>query len=306
RWGEVGERERSQLEHELRVIRDLGFAGFFLIMWDAVRFARARNILCQGRGSAANSAVAYALEITAVDPVHHGLLFERFLSEARTGGMTEAPDIDVDFEAHRREEVLNYVYERYGRERAAITAVAQLYSAPTAAQDMMRALGYPARLAFALSKRLRGSGAAEGADLLAGGLAAKHGLDVEDGRGRALVAAMRALQDVPRMRSTHPGGFVLSGAPLGEYMPIERTALGRTILQFDKDDLDATGTPKFDFLGLGGLSAVRIAFDAIEARTGVRRELYSLPQDDGPTFEMIRRGDTLGTFQVESRAQIQS
>lgn len=306
RWGRLGAREEAQIEHELGVIRRLGYAGFFLIMWDAVAWARRQGILCQGRGSAANSAVAFCLGITAVDPVRHDLLFERFLSEVRTDGLTEAPDIDVDFEAHRREEVLDYVYRKYGREHAAITAVTQIFSAPTALQDAMRALGYPAPLAFRLSKRLHGCDPAEGARMLADGLAAEHGLDVAEPRGRAVLAALGALEGLPRLRSTHPGGFVLSRAPLGEHMPIERTSMGRTVIQFDKDDLDSVGCPKFDFLGLGGLSAVRLAFDAIERRTGERLELYSLPQDDPATYRMLQEGDTLGTFQVESRAQIQS
>jgi len=306
RWGEIDARSRSQLEHELKVIEALGFSGFFIIMWDAVRFARSRGILCQGRGSAANSAVAYCLGITAVDPVRHGLLFERFLSAARTDGLTEAPDIDVDFEMHRREEVLDYVYGAYSRQHAAIAGVTQMYHAPSALQDVMRALGYPAELAFRFSKRLRHLAPSMGAEVLAEGLAAEHGLDVEESRGRSILAALRAMDDLPRMRSTHPGGFVLSCRPLGEYIPIERTTLGRTILQFDKDDLDAAGVPKFDFLGLGGLSAIRLSFDAIEARTGERLELYGLPADDPETFAMISRGETIGTFQVESRAQIAS
>jgi len=306
RWGEMNREQESQLEHELGVIHRLGFAGFFLVMWDAVRFAQERGILCQGRGSAANSVVAYLLGITAVDPVEHGLLFERFLSESRTGGGTEAPDIDVDFEMHRREEVLDYVYERWGREHAAITAVTQTYYSPNAVRDTMRALGYPVELASNLSKRLRRHHPSEGAAHLEAGLAAQHGLDLDTPRGRALLTALRALDDLPRLRSTHPGGFVISSAPLGDYMPIERTTLGRTIIQFDKDDLDAAGVPKFDFLGLGGLTAIRIAFDAIERRTGRRLELYRLPQDDPKTYEMISRGDVVGTFQIESRAQIQS
>ena len=306
RWGELDEAQVAQLEHELGVIRRLGFAGFFLVMWDAVRFARERGILCQGRGSAANSAVAYVLGITAVDPVRHGLLFERFLSEVRTDGRNEAPDIDVDFEMHRREEVLDYMYARYGRRHAAIACVTQVYHAPSAVQDVMRALGYPAELALALSKRLHRHYPAEGAEILEKELAERHGVDLNEPRGRALLDAMRALEDVPRLRSTHPGGFVLSSEPLGDYMPIEGTAMGRTVLQFDKDDLDAAGVPKFDFLGLGGLSVIRLAFDAIEARTGERLEMYSLPVDDRKTYEMIARGDTVGTFQLESRAQIQS
>ncbi len=306
RWGEVDARQRTQLEHELRVIGKLGFAGFFLVMWDAVRFARERGILCQGRGSAANSAVAYCLEITAVDPVRHGLLFERFLSEVRTDGRTEAPDIDVDFEMDRREEVLDYMYERYGRRHAAITCVTQAYHAPSALQDVMRALGYPAEQAFELSKRMRRWEPGAGADELEAGLAERFGLELDGPRGRTLLTAMRALDGVPRMRSTHPGGFVLSREALGAWMPIERTSMGRTILQFDKDDLDAAGVPKFDFLGLGGLTLVHNAFDAIEAHTGEHLELYTLPVDDRRTYEMISAGETIGTFQIESRAQISS
>ena len=306
RWGEVDERQSGQLDHELGVIARLGFAGFFLVMWDAVRFARARGILCQGRGSAANSAVAYCLGITAVDPVRHGLLFERFLSEVRTDGQTEAPDIDVDFEMERREEVLDYMYRTWGRRRAAITCTTLTYRAPSALQDVMRGLGYPAERIFDLSKRLHRHDPAEGADYLAAEIAPKRGLDLSGSRGRALLAAMRALQDLPRMRGTHPGGFVLSSIPLGETMPIEGTAMGRTIIQYDKDDLDAAGVPKFDFLGLGGLSVIHRAFDAIEVRTGRRHELYELPTDDPRTYDLISRGDTLGTFQIESRAQIAS
>ncbi|HUF31440.1 MAG TPA: DNA polymerase III subunit alpha, partial [Gemmatimonadaceae bacterium] len=306
RWGQLDTRQTAQLEHELGVIRRLGFAGFFIVMWDAVRFAREQDILCQGRGSAANSAVAYCLGITAVDPVRHGLLFERFLSEVRTDGLTEAPDIDVDFEMDRREEVLDYMYRRYGRKHAAITAVTQTYHASTAVQDVMRALGYPAEVAFRFSKRLHHAEPAEGADEIERELAPKFGVDVTDPRGRTMLAALRALDDVPRLRSTHPGGFVLSSEPLGEWMPIERTTMGRTILQFDKDDLDAAGVPKFDFLGLGGLTATHLAFKAIEKRTGQKLELYKLPVDDAKTYEMIGRGDTVGTFQIESRAQIQS
>lgn len=306
RWGEPDARQRAQLEHELGVIGRLGFAGFFLVMHDAVSFARERGILCQGRGSAANSAVAYCLGITAVDPVKHNLLFERFLSEARTGGRTEAPDIDVDFEMHRREEVLDYMYTKYGRAHAAITCVAQAYHAPSAVQDVMRALGYPAEEAFRLSKRLHGLEPSQGAARLKEELASQFGLDLEHPRGRALLSALRALDDVPRLRSTHPGGFVLSSEPLGSYMPIEETTMGRTIVQFDKDDLDAAGVPKFDFLGLGGLSAVHLAFDAIRERTGQELALYRLPTDDPETFAMIAAGDTVGTFQIESRAQIQS
>ena len=307
RWGDVlSAAQERQVEHELDVIRRLGFAGFFLVMWDAVRHAQQLGILCQGRGSAANSVVAYCLNITPIDPVANGLLFERFLSEARVDGQSEAPDIDVDFEHDRREEVLDYVYRKYDRSSSAITGVTQVYSAPTAIQDGMRALGYPAEDAFRLSKRMHYHSSARGAEMLEGALAAAQRFDVTSPRGRALLTIMRACEGLPRLRSTHPGGFVLSSAPLGDHAPIEWTTMGRSIIQFDKDDLDIVGIPKFDFLGLGGLAAVRRSFDAIEARVGRRPMMYSIPTDDRKTYEMISRGDTLGTFQIESRAQIAS
>ena len=307
RWGDtISEAQRAQIEHELTVIAKLGFAGFFLVMHDAVQEARRRGILCQGRGSAANSAVTFCLGVTAVDPVKHGLLFERFLSESRVDGLTEAPDIDVDIEHDRREELLDYMYERYGRPHAAIACIVQMYSAPTAIQDAMRAYGYPAELAFSLSKRLHYSEASTGVEKLREGMAQEYGLDITTPRGKSLLEAIAAFDGLPRMRSTHPGGFALSAAPIGQYCPVEPTTMGRTILQYDKDDLDAVGIPKFDFLGLGALAMVRRAFDVVEARTGTRPHLYTLPPDDPATFAMIAEGDTLGTFQIESRAQIAS
>jgi error-prone DNA polymerase len=307
RWGaELTPAQRDQLEHELGVIGRLGFAGFFLVMWEVVRKARELGILCQGRGSAANSAVAYCLGITAVDPVRHGLLFERFLSEVRVDGQTEAPDIDLDIEHDRREELLDWAYGRWHRASAAIACTVQHYRAPNALLDAMRALGYPAELAFKLSKRMHYAEAAEGAATVRERLAGQFGLSLEDARGRTLLALMEGCDELPRMRSTHVGGFVLSSQPLGAWLPIEHTTMGRTIVQFDKDDLDAIGVPKFDFLGLGGLSLVRRAFDVIERRTGARPEMYRLPPDDGPTYELISRGETIGTFQIESRAQIAS
>jgi error-prone DNA polymerase len=306
RWGEVDEKQTAQLEHELRVIGALGFAGFFLVMWDAVHFAREKGILCQGRGSAANSAVAYCLAVTAVDPVRHGLLFERFLSEIRVDGQTEAPDIDVDIEHDRREEVLDYVYGKYNRAQAAITCIVQMYRGPNAIRDSMRAFGYPVEMANNISKRIHWSDPIEGAKYIEETLAPKLGIDFDNPRGKATLAAMAAFEGVPRLRSTHVGGFVLSSAPLGDYMPVEHTTMGRTIIQFDKDDLDAVGVPKFDFLGLGALSLVRRAFDMIEVRTGKRPEMYKLPPDDEATYNLIASGETIGTFQIESRAQIAS
>jgi error-prone DNA polymerase len=306
RWGGVSAKQATQIERELAVIGRLGFAGFFLVMWDAVRFARERGILCQGRGSAANSVIAFLLRITAVDPVEHGLLFERFLSEVRVDGKAEAPDIDVDFEHDRREEVLDYMYEHYARERAAIACTVQTYRAPNAVQDAMRAFGYPPELAVSISKRLHHAEPADAAEIIRDGLGTEQGLEVGDARGQALLRGIAAFDGVPRMRSTHVGGFVLSSEPLGSYLPIEQTAMGRTIVQFDKDDLDAVGVPKFDFLGLGGLSAVRRAFDVIERRVGERPAMYSLPYGDEKTYALIQSGETIGTFQIESRAQIGS
>ena len=306
RWGLLTDAQRRQLEHELGVIGRLGFAGFFLVMWDVVRKAGALGILCQGRGSAANSAVAYCLGVTAVDPVRHGLLFERFLSEVRVDGQSEAPDIDLDIEHDRREELLDYAYGRWDRSRAAIACTVQHYRAPNALLDAMRVLGYPAELAFKLSKRIHRYEAAEGAEYVRDTLAGQFGLPLDDARGRAVLAIMEGCDDLPRLRSTHVGGFVLSSEPLGDWLPIEHTTMGRTIVQFDKDDLDSIGVPKFDFLGLGGLSLVRRAFDVIERRTGRRPEMYRLPPDDPATYEQISRGETIGTFQIESRAQIAS
>jgi error-prone DNA polymerase len=307
RWGEtLTPRQTQQLEHELGVIRRLGFAGFFLVMWDAVRFARSQGILCQGRGSAANSAAAYCLDITAVDPIANGLLFERFLSEMRVDGQNEAPDIDVDIEHDRREEVLDYVYNRYERHHSAIACTVLTYHAPSAVQDAMRALGYPVKTALEISKRTHRFEPVEAAARVASGLGTRFGVDLDSPRGRALLRAMRAFEGVPRMRSTHVGGFILSSAGLGDYLPIEPTTMGRPIIQFDKDDLDAVGVPKFDFLGLGALSQVRRAFDSIEVRTGKRPQMYQLPVDDAKTYDVIAHGENIGMFQIESRAQIAS
>ncbi|MEO8577004.1 MAG: DNA polymerase III subunit alpha, partial [Gemmatimonadales bacterium] len=307
RWGtSLSDAQNRQLLHELQVIQKLGFSGFFLVMWDAIRFARSRNILCQGRGSAANSAVAYCLAVTAVDPVENGLLFERFLSEKRVDGQTEAPDIDVDIEHDRREEVLDYMYDHYERSHSAIACIVQTYRGPNALRDSMRAFGYPMELINDMSKRMHYDEPREGAERIRTELGARFGFNAEDARGKAMLSAMAAFEDLPRLRATHVGGFVLSSQPLGEYMPIEHTTMGRTIVQFDKDDLDAVGVPKFDFLGLGAMSLVRRAFDYIEVRTGERPQMYKLPVNDPKTYELIQRGETIGTFQIESRAQINS
>jgi error-prone DNA polymerase len=308
RWGdELSASQVGQIDHELALIAKLGFAGFFLVMADAIRFARSRGILCQGRGSAANSSVAFCLGITPVDPVKHGLLFERFLSDARVGAKaSEPPDIDVDFEHERREEVLDYMYEKYDRAHAAITGVTQMYRAPNAVQDSMRAFGYPAELAVKVSKRVHYSDPHDAVEAIREDVAERAGLDIFDQRGQTLLKAIGSFEGIARLRSTHVGGFVLSSSPLGNHLPIEQTTMGRTIIQFDKDDLDFINVPKFDFLGLGGLAMIRRAFDAIEVRTGTRPEMYSLPTDDKATYDLIAKAETIGTFQIESRAQIAS
>ncbi len=304
--GTVPEAQRRQIEHELATIRQLGFAGFFLVMWDAVRFAGSRGILCQGRGSAANSLVVHCLGITPIDPVKHGLLFERFLSEVRVDGKAEAPDIDVDFEHDRREEVLDYMYDRYARPHASIACIVKTYRAPNAVPDAMRAFGYPMDVATSISKRLHRYDPLDAAVKMQEKYAAQAGLDITAPRVKALLRAIGGFEGLPRLRATHVGGFVLSAQPLGGWLPIEQTNMGRTIVQFDKDDLDAIGVPKFDFLGLGGLAMVRRAFDAIEVRTGTRPKMYGIPTDDAPTYALISQGETVGTFQIESRAQIAS
>ncbi|HVF38846.1 MAG TPA: PHP domain-containing protein, partial [Gemmatimonadaceae bacterium] len=193
RWGDtLSDNQENQIEHELRVIAKLGFGGFFLVMWDAIRYARSRNILCQGRGSAANSAVAYCLAVTAVDPVANGLLFERFLSEKRVDGQTEAPDIDVDIEHDRREEVLDYMYSHYDRAHSAIACIVQTYRGPNALRDSMRAFGYPIEQVNEMSKRMHYDEPAEGAEKIRAELGAKFGFDTESARGRTTLAAMAA------------------------------------------------------------------------------------------------------------------
>ena len=308
RWGkQLSPSHVTQIDHELALIAKLGFPGFFLVMADAIRFAKSKGILCQGRGSAANSCVAYCLGITPVDPVKHGLLFERFLSDARVGSQaSEPPDIDVDFEHERREEVLDYMYAKYDRAHAAITGVTQMYRAPNAVQDSMRAFGYPAEVAVRVSKRVHYSDPRDAVDAIKEDVAERAGLDISDQRGQTLLKAIASFEGIARLRSTHVGGFVLSSSPLGNHLPIEQTTMGRTILQFDKDDLDVINVPKFDFLGLGSLAMIRRAFDAIEVRTGTRPEMYSLPTDDKATYDLIAKAETIGTFQIESRAQIAS
>jgi error-prone DNA polymerase len=302
RYGDpVGEAERRQLEHELGIIGRLGLVDYFLIVWDIVRFARRRGILVQGRGSAANSAVCYCLGITAVDPVGMDLLFERFLSEERG----EAPDIDLDIAHRDREEVLQYVYDTWGRDHAAMVCESITYRGRLAVRDAARVLGYPAETADRLSAEVDRGEASEAAARLADGGAARAGLDPADPRTRALARAVRGMDRLPRHRSIHVGGFVLSDRPLGEVVPIEDASMeGRTIIQWDKDDLEDARLIKFDLLGLGMLTVLSDALAAVRRTRGWTLDLAGIPQDDPAVYDLLCAADTVGVFQVESRAQM--
>ncbi len=309
RYSRITDAHERQVKHELAVIRRLGLAGYFLIVWDIVRFARSIGVLVQGRGSAANSAVCYCLEITAVDPIGYGLLFERFLSEGRG----EAPDIDVDIAHRDREEVLQYVYERYGRDHAAMVAESITWRGRSAVRDAARVLGLPAEVGDTLARQVGATVPTDGpagssgdaADvLLAGGLA-RAGLDPGDGRMRALVRVLRGLEGLPRHRGIHVGGFVLTGGPLANVVPIEPASMqGRTVIQWDKDDLEPMGLVKIDLLGLGILTLLADALELVEEHRGEPLDLARLPPDDAATYRMIQKADTVGVFQIESRAQM--
>ncbi|MFJ5263041.1 error-prone DNA polymerase [Streptomyces sp. NPDC088387] len=274
-----------QLEKELRVIDRLDMAGYFLIVWDIVRWSTDQGIWCQGRGSAANSVVCYVLGITAVDPIRHQLLFERFLSLERA----ETPDIDIDFENARREEVIQYVYERWGRSHAAQVANIITYRPRLAVRDSARALGHPTGRIDEMTRHIQHhEPPGEEADIPA---------DVRELAGE--------LAGLPRHLGVHSGGMVLTRRPIGEVMPVEwATAEDRSVLQGDKEDVEEAGLVKIDLLGLGMLSALHTACDLIAEHHGVGYDLASIPADDPAVFEMISRADTVGLFQVESRAQM--
>jgi error-prone DNA polymerase len=294
-------RHKEQLKHELDVIRRLGLAGYFLIVWDIVREANRLGVLAQGRGSAANSAVCYCLGITAVDPIGMELLFERFLSEDRQ----EAPDIDVDFAHRDREEVIQYVYRRYGRDHAAMVCEAITYRGRAAVRDAARVLGFSVQQAEKLADEADRDGAREtGEKLLEGGAAAAD-LDPSDHRVRMLAEVVRGLHQLPRHRSIHVGGFVLTAEPLADVVPVEPAAMPeRTVIQWDKDDLGPVRLIKIDLLGLGMLTMIQDAIKLLRAHRGVALDLARLPMDDPAVYDMLCRADTIGVFQVESRAQM--
>ncbi|MCU0887889.1 MAG: error-prone DNA polymerase [Rubritepida sp.] len=292
RWPEgVPDRVAAQIAHELALIGKLRYAPYFLTVHEIVRYARSVGILCQGRGSAANSAVCYALGITAVPPDKHELLFERFISEARD----EPPDIDVDFEHERREEVIQHIYARYGRERAAIAATVIRFRERSAIREVGKALGLDETVTAPLAKAVWGSGDATWADL-----ARDHGLDPQDPRLALACELADEIQDFPRHLATHVGGFVITRGKLTELCVVTKAAMAdRHTIEWDKDDIEALRMLKVDVLGLGMLSCIRRALDMLGLKG-----LTDIQQDDEKTYEMLSRGDSLGVFQVESRAQM--
>ncbi len=299
RWPDgVTQKVCDQLEKELQLIAELKYESYFLTVHDIVTFARSQHILCQGRGSAANSAVCFVLGITELDPSRSNLLFERFLSRERN----EPPDIDVDFEHERREEVIQYVFRRYGRDRAALTAVVNSYHAAGAIREVAKTLGLPAEQQGALADCCgRWTDRLPPDERLA-----EAGFDPQSPQLRRILALTGQLVGFPRHLSQHPGGFVISERPLSELVPVENAAMAeRTVIQWDKDDLDEVGLLKVDVLALGMLSALRRCFDLISHYRGTQPwTLASLPANDGPTYDMIGRADTIGVFQIESRAQM--
>jgi error-prone DNA polymerase len=287
----------AQIRHELRLIGDLGYAPYFLTVHSIVRYARGIGILCQGRGSAANSAVCYVLGITSIDPVRSGLLFERFVSAERR----EPPDIDVDFEGERREEVIQWIYSRYGRERAALCATVMRFRARGAVRDVGKVMGLTEDVTSALSSQVWGW-SEEG---VLPEHAAELNLNLADRRLRLTLELARELIGFPRQLGTHPGGFVLTRDRLDDLVPIAPAAMaGRQVVEWDKDDIDELGFMKVDVLGLGMLGCLRRAFELIEEHRGTNLDMSSVPAEDPATYAMIRCADTLGTFQIESRAQM--
>jgi error-prone DNA polymerase len=286
-----------QIEHELSLIAELHYARYFLTVHDIVRFARGRDILCQGRGSAANSVVCYCLGITAIDPTRMNLLFERFISTSRN----EPPDIDVDFEHERREEVIQYIYEKYGRDRAGIAATVIHYRSRMALREVGKALGLTVDTVGALTGTIWGSSS----EALDPDHARRMGIDPFDARLAQALRLARQLTGFPRHLSQHVGGFVITKGPLSDVVPIMNAAMEeRTNIEWDKDDIDALGILKVDVLGLGMLTCVRKAFALLKAHHGVGLTLATVPKEDPATYDMICQADTIGVFQVESRAQM--
>jgi error-prone DNA polymerase len=298
--GPLAERAQKQIERELDLIGRLDLAGYFLIVWDLIQYCRRNDILVQGRGSAANSAVCYALEITAVDPVGMELLFERFLSEERG----EWPDIDLDLPSgDRREKVIQYVYERYGRHGAAMTANVITYRGRSAAREVGKALGLPADLIERLSQLVSNWEYNDPGDTLLAHLD-EAGSDPADPRIQHFARLWTAIQDLPRHLGQHSGGMVICRGRLDAVVPLEPATMpGRSVIQWDKDDCGALGIVKVDLLGLGMMSLLQDALEMIRRRGGAV-DLAHLPPDDRQVYAMLQQADTIGVFQVESRAQM--
>lgn len=287
---------RRQVKNELGLIDELDYCGYFLTMYEIVEFCRRSNILCQGRGSAANSAVCYCLGVTAVDPVKLDLLFERFISRERS----EPPDIDLDISHARREEVIQWVYDKYGRDYAAMVANVIRYRPRSAIRDVGKALGIPETSLDRTAKLLPPFGGEVGEKELR-----QSGLEPGSELNQHLVKLCNEIQDFPRHLSIHPGGFLLGHEPVDTLVPVENGSMeNRTVIQWDKDDLEAIGLFKVDLLGLGALTQLDYAFQLLDQHRGLKLSMASLPIDDPETFDMIGTGDTVGVFQIESRAQM--
>jgi error-prone DNA polymerase len=295
--GDIPANVHKQLDAELAVIEELDYPGYFLTMYEIVSYCRRRDIMCQGRGSAANSAVCFCLGITAVDPVRMGLLFERFLSRERA----EPPDIDLDIEHERREEVIQHVYSVYGRDHAAMVCNVIRYRPRSAVRDVGKALGIPETALDRAAKHLSMYGSVEQEALARSGLA-------EGGHASALDHLARLSDEIlefPRHLSVHPGGFLLGHEPVHDIVPIENAAMpGRTVIQWDKDDLEDLALFKVDLLGLGALHQLHLGLDLLRRHRGLDLSMATIPAEDSATYDMICTADTVGTFQIESRAQM--
>ncbi|QPB22668.1 error-prone DNA polymerase [Rhizobium sp. 007] len=292
----IPDKVRRAVQHELELIRTMKYAPYFLTVYSIVRFARSKGILCQGRGSAANSAVCYCLGITSIDPETNDLLFERFVSQERN----EPPDIDVDFEHERREEVIQWIYETYGRSKAALCSTVTRYRTKGALRDVGKALSLPEDMIAQLSSGVWG---------WSDGVSEKHlkenNLNASDYRLRLTLDLARQLMGAPRHLGQHPGGFVLTHDRLDDLVPIEPAAMDdRQVVEWDKDDIDALRFMKVDVLALGMLTCMSKAFALMAEHKGDNKDIASIPQEDPATYAMIRKADTLGTFQIESRAQM--
>ncbi|MBX2840024.1 MAG: error-prone DNA polymerase [Gammaproteobacteria bacterium] len=298
RWPDgADEHVQEQIDYELKLIQDMQYESYFLTVYDIVNFARNQNILCQGRGSAANSAVCFSLGITEVDPSRTSMLFERFISRERD----EPPDIDVDFEHERREEVIQYIYAKYGRHRAALAATVVTYRKKSAVRDIGKAIGLSEEQVDALSKSLAWW---DGANVI-GERLESMGFDPHSPLMKRFAWLLEQLLGFPRHLSQHVGGFVISDRDLSTLVPVENAAMpDRTIIQWDKDDLEELGLLKVDVLALGMLTAIRKSFEWIARYHGTHYTMASIPPDDTPTYDMICKADTMGVFQIESRAQM--